>query len=70
MTGNTGVGGGTEGASQVPEKPTTAPDQSTVLEPGSPLVTSDPPLPASGEQNRDYRNGDERGVDDDGRAVG
>jgi hypothetical protein len=30
----------------------------------------EPPDPEGGEQNRDYRNGDEKGVDDDGCAVG
>lgn len=44
--GNTGVAGGTKGADPVPPKQTTAPDQSTVLEPDSPLVTTDPPPPA------------------------
>lgn len=64
MSGNTGVAGGTYGADPVPEKQDTAPDGSTVV------GKSDPPAPPSGEQNRDYRNGDEKGVDDDGGAVG
>jgi len=42
--GNTGYAGGTKGADKVPEKkPETAPDNSTALDPDSPLVTSDPP---------------------------
>lgn len=42
--GNTGVAGGTKGASQVPEKkPVTAPDNSTALDPDSPLVTTETP---------------------------
>lgn len=64
MSGNTGVAGGTKGADPVPEKQDTAPDGSTVL------GKSDPPDPPGGEQNRDYRNGDEKGVADDGGAVG
>jgi len=64
VSDNTGVAGGTRGADPVPEKQDTAPDGSTVL------GKADPPDPPGGEQNRDYRNGDEKGVADDGGAVG
>jgi hypothetical protein len=33
-------------------------------------MTERQPEPEGDEQNRDYPNGDERGVDDDGRSVG
>jgi hypothetical protein len=43
---NTGYAGGTKGADPVPEsqgpEKKTAPDNSTALDPDSPLVTSDP----------------------------
>jgi len=67
MTENTGVAGGTRGADPVPSTQETAPDGSTVL---GTEGKRDYPTTTSGEQNADYRNGDEKGVDDDGRAVG
>ena len=63
MSENTGVAGGTRGADPVPSKQQTAPDGSTVL-------GKEYPRTPTGEQNRDYRNGDERGVKDDSKAVG
>ena len=74
MSGNTGVAGGTRGADPVPEKET-APDGSTVLDESSSKVVNtekrrEYPRTPTGEQNRDYPNGNERGVDDDGGAVG
>jgi hypothetical protein len=65
VNGNTGVAGGTYGADPVPAKQDTAPDGSTVV--GTP---EGQPQPELGEQNTDYPNGDERGVADDGGAVG
>ena len=35
-----------------------------------PVPRREPPDPDGGEQNRDYPNGDDKGVDDDGRSVG
>lgn len=68
MSGNTGVAGGTRGADPVPQK--TAPDDSTVLDPDSPLVTTDPPEPDGGEQNTDFDEPNETGVVDDSGAQG
>jgi hypothetical protein len=66
MSGNTGVAGGTKGADPVPTK---APDGSTVLDESSAQVVNtekrrEYPHTPTGEQNRDYPNGNERGVDD------
>ena len=72
--GNTGVAGGTKGASPVPEK--TAPDGSTALppkkKPAKKATKKKTPYPetSTGEQNRDYRIPRGEGVDDDAKAVG
>jgi hypothetical protein len=69
MSGNTGVAGGTKGADPVPQK--TAPDGSTVLDESSAKVvnTEQQPQP-EGDQNTGYAQGETKGVDDDGSAVG